>query len=172
MKYYAAGSSKEIVRVERIIAMLNAAGHECTFDWPAHVRSVQGNALPTGALRRSSALSDIRGIVECDVFIFLHPAPGIISAGACFELGFELGLLYMLLYESMFEGEGPAFDFYSDADLMRLLNPKHIPTVISYENEVFPGPLLFDAVVGRPPVLDKDLTFTLQHIAMHEMAEE
>lgn len=92
MRIYVAGSSKEITRVERVIASLREAGHVISHDWPARMRAM---GLDDTALVRSDLVEELRcdlhiGIDTADVFLLLAPTRP--TTGAWVELGYAAGL--------------------------------------------------------------------------------
>lgn len=90
---YVVGQSKDLQRAQRVMACVRARGHRVTFDWAAEVLSV-GTASPPGEQRRASALRDMRGVLEADLLVFLHPAVDVVSTGCWWELGFWTALWY------------------------------------------------------------------------------
>lgn len=92
MKFYVAGSSKEIERAERIMAALRAAGHEITEDWCAQMRAEGTDDRLLSRHQRAMYDSlDARGVIECDWFWLLVPETE--SSGAWVELGIAIGNL-------------------------------------------------------------------------------
>jgi len=69
---YVAGASAEIARAERVIRLLLESGLAVSFDWPAHMRSLEGQPL-TREIAVSSALSDIDAVKRASVVVLLEP---------------------------------------------------------------------------------------------------
>lgn len=92
MKIYIAGSSKEIHRAERFIALARENGHTITEDWAAGMRA----AGPESALERSrlteAAAADLRGIRDADVMWLLIPPVNAPSTGCWGELTYAMAL--------------------------------------------------------------------------------
>ena len=89
MRVYVAGSSNELTRAKAAIALVRAAGHEVTSDWPPVIEK-QGEANPrdvTIVLRAGWADMATRGITLADVVWLLAPEVGM-ARGAFFEFGF------------------------------------------------------------------------------------
>lgn len=103
---YVAGASKELDRVRRVMARLREAGHEITFDWTEEVAKY--GSIPTDpAIAAAASDKDMEAIQGANLFIFLHPAPGVETKGAWYELGYASALAaawgapqVMLSYES------------------------------------------------------------------------
>lgn len=89
---YVAGASKELDRARRVMAMLREAGHEITCDWTEPVSKYGSIPRTTGDAVRAID-EDLLGIQDAEVFVFLHPAPGVPTTGAWFELGYAAASL-------------------------------------------------------------------------------
>ncbi len=89
MKIYVAGSSKELDRVEGVIARLRSAGHMITHDWTKAVRAAPDDHAITDEHARQCAEADVRGVYDADVVWLLIPE--VKSEGAFFELGAAWG---------------------------------------------------------------------------------
>lgn len=144
MNIYVAGSSKELARVKRVMALLREGGHRITFDWTVPVEREGANPRDP-KIRYEAAREDMNGIDEADAFLFLHPAPGIQTTGAWWELGYAMCAsrldLLLVSYETadsrahtspciftelLFEGIGDDQQAVLDADIMRVLSEKDI----------------------------------------------
>lgn len=117
MKIYVAGASKELDRARRVMARLRESGHEITEDWTVPV--AEKGAMPaTKDARMAAADADIAGVYLADLFILLHPAPGVSTTGAWFELGLWYGLregFTIVSYETEeSRGAGPACLFVDE----------------------------------------------------------
>jgi hypothetical protein len=131
MNLYVAGASKEPERVQRMLDALRQAEHTISFDWLEHIRASGGNALPSGDFRRESSRLDLQGIEESDLFLLLHPAKGVVTTGAWFELGYAFG--------------------------RRISGVRPFAFMVAYETEIFEGPCLFDSFVFGAPRLDSEI---------------
>lgn len=159
MEIYVAGASKEMERVKRVMKQIREAGHEITFDWVAEVEKV-GMANPSDlAQRKASARSDVDGVIDADVILVLHPAPGVPTAGMWFEMGVQFG--YLMARAEDEEADNEVFD------LSWFL--AEYPTFISYEKEIATGPCIFDALFETKPILDADILSVLEH---HRLCQE
>ena len=89
MKVYVAGASSELARVEAFIARVKAIpGVEISYDWTVDVRKAgKANEGMTLAQRSKAACACERGVLQCNVFVYLVPLPGHKSIGAAFEAG-------------------------------------------------------------------------------------
>jgi hypothetical protein len=80
-KIYVAGKFEEKKRVQEVMNLLRAVGHTITHDW----------SVVSEASKRSQAVLDMRGVIDCDVFVgvFEKDLP---YRGAHSELGAALVL--------------------------------------------------------------------------------
>lgn len=71
---YVAGASAEIARAERVIRLLTESGVAVTFDWPAHMRRVEGTSTTlTREIAEQSADADLDGVKRASVVLLLEP---------------------------------------------------------------------------------------------------
>lgn len=88
MKFYLAGASAEVARVEMYRNAVLALGHTITFDWTVPVRQHGGN-LPhlTRDEKKAFALDDLKAAIAASIFWFLVPQPPKHTEGGWAELG-------------------------------------------------------------------------------------
>jgi nucleoside 2-deoxyribosyltransferase len=83
LKYYIATKLENHAEHNRIRDLLNARGHECTYDWthhgPVHSRGLD--------VVQEVAIAEAKGVIESDVVIVLWPG----GRGTHVELGVALG---------------------------------------------------------------------------------
>lgn len=81
MRYYIATTLENHAEHNRIRDILNAAGHECTYDWTEH-----GSLMKFPERRAEVAQKELNGVIEADVIIVLMPG----GRGTHVELGAAL----------------------------------------------------------------------------------
>lgn len=87
MRVYLAGSSRDIERCKRLIAMLRALGHTITFDWPAHVEANPGGANSgTDEQLEEAAELCLQGALEAEIVWVANPPADKPTAGAWGEM--------------------------------------------------------------------------------------
>lgn len=90
MRVYVAGSSHEIDRVRRAMAMVHGLGAKITFDWTLDVGQWGSNPLTETTEKRAAfAQRDLDAIDEADVVWLLAPLTHP-SRGACAEFGYAI----------------------------------------------------------------------------------
>ena len=84
MKYYIATKLENHAEHNRVRDALNAAGHECTYDWTSH-----GPVYARGlAVIEQTAQLEHEGVAEADTLIMLWPG----GRGTHVELGMAIAL--------------------------------------------------------------------------------
>lgn len=130
---YVAGSSRDLERVERVIAALRAIpGVVVPVDWPAQMRAHGPDEGLPDEDRYLFAGDDAIGVGNCDAFVLLRPSADAPSAGAWVEFGMALGFSY----DRAAHGETVPFVFVSGRGTPcifdALIPPKHI---VQYDDE-------------------------------------
>lgn len=96
--YYVAASSREMDRVDRALAALDAIGGKCTYRWIDDMRRDIAAGKKESDLTkdeaRAAAVKCLRGVIEADVVWLLYPTTPTRGAwgelGACAVLGIPL----------------------------------------------------------------------------------
>lgn len=122
---YVACASAEIARAERVIRLLTESGVAVTFDWPAHMRRVEGTTL-TREIAEQSADADLDGVKRASVVLLLEPGlvekwsrgvredQQIRTTGAWSEIGaaLALGIPVVVARPTPPDGAEPLVDVY------------------------------------------------------------
>lgn len=96
MKYYIATKLENHGEHNRLRDMLNAAGHECTYDWSVH-GPVYGSGLEKV---REVATLELQGVLDADAVVVLWPG----GRGTHVELGAALAAGKPVVVASDVEG--------------------------------------------------------------------
>ncbi len=87
MKFYIASRFARIPDVRKITETIEGMGHDVSFDWTQHKSLVpyKNNSV----LAKEYAIVDVKGVLDCDVFILLTDIAG---TGMYVEFGIALAL--------------------------------------------------------------------------------
>lgn len=127
MKYYIATKLENHMAHNRVRDMLNALGHEITYDWTFH-----GPVYRSGLDRvREVALLETRGVVDADFIVVLWPG----GRGTHVEMGIALGsgkqVIFVSADERHHESTPETCAFYHHPIVWRARHTDELPKLIA-----------------------------------------